>query len=89
MEAANALVHEREGGSGLPKEQRIEIASNDAIVGRKLLGREETVVPGCNFCALPGDQSLEPILRTEGDLQCNVRLQKEAAQKRGLQSCET
>lgn len=89
MEAANALVHKREGGSGLPKEQRIEIASNDAVVGRKLLRGEETIVPWSNFCALRGDQSLEQTIRTEGDLRCNVQLQKGAAQKRGLQSCET
>ena len=73
----------------MPKEQRIEIASDDAVVGRKLLRGEETIVPWCNFCALPGDQSLEQTIRTEGDLQCNVQLRKEAAQRRGLQSCET
>lgn len=48
MEAANALVHAREGGVVLRKEQRIEIASNDAVEGRKLAGGEETAVPGGN-----------------------------------------
>ena len=89
MEAANALVQKREGGIGLIKEQRVEIASNDVVVARKLLRGEEAIVPWCNFGALRGHQWLEQIARTDGDLQCNVQLQKEAAQTRGWQSCET